>query len=212
MERKIIIVSEDEELRESFNRAFKTLLGIKVIKFNKSFDRKTDIILYYLNKSSKDFDGWFCGLFRKKSLNPLIVIGINNEGAFIRDNPVFRNHPYNHAYITIPFRLQQFMDILNKIKPVYDDDTRMFIVNDYCKNYEYSLVTHELKIINKDKEKTLNNFAIVRDFYKGAGNKNKVNFIDGIMKKIKENDDWLNIAIKAKQTLVNDVEKGKANG
>lgn len=74
------------------------------------------------------------------------------------------------------------------------------------------LLTHELKIISKDKETTLNNFAIVKDFYKGVGNKIKVKFIDGIMKKIKETDDWLNIAIEAKQTLVNDVEKRKANG
>jgi hypothetical protein len=209
--RKIIFFSEDEELYKSFNRAFAALLGIEVIKFKKGFGREMDFILYCLNNCSKDFGNWFCGVFRKKSRNPLIVVGVMDKKSFIQENPVFIGHPYNHIYISLPFRLQEFIDNLVKIIPIYDEDTRKFIIKDYCKNYEYTLVTHELKIMSNDKKKTLNNFSIVKDFYKGEGNSNKVKFLTEIMQKIKENSDWLNITVKAKQTLVNDVEKRKTN-
>lgn len=205
MERKVIIVSEDEEFYESLNRAFKAFLDIEVIKLKKSFGREMDIILYCLNNGSKDFGNWLCGVFRKKSCNPLVVLGVMDKESFIRENPVFRDYPYNHAYIPIPFKLQQIMDTLNTIKPIYDEVTRKFIIKDYCKNYEYTLITHELKIIDDDKIMTINNIEKVKDFYKGKGDKDKVNFLTEKMEKIKVDDGWLSIAIDLKQRLANDL-------
>lgn len=208
MSRKnIIIVSGDKELYRSCRRAFKALLCIEVINYKKSFHDADDPVLYFSDDTSNIIANWLCSVLRNKSRNPIIVAGIEDAALFKKRNPIFEKFPYNHAYMQIPFELQQFRNILDELKCLYDEDIRKHMVKDYCKNYKYEMVTHALKIIANDKTTTLAYFKKVRDYYNGEGNRNKVKFIEGICQEIGIKEDWIDIAIAAKQYLIDNLEE-----
>jgi hypothetical protein len=136
MKMEIVFISKNEELYKSFKRAFKVIYDVQISVPKRRFTHDNIVVVYDLVRNAKELERWLCSMFRQKSRNPLVVLGVVDKESFIQENSAFRNHPYNHAYLTIPFELQQLVDILNKIKPIYDEDTRKFIVKDYCKNYE----------------------------------------------------------------------------
>lgn len=207
MGKKLSVVSDNNELLRAFNRAMRAVAGTEVVTYESAPHSDQTITIFVME--STDFDSWLWGEFRVRSRAPLVVLGFEDKESFVSKHPVFKKHIVNHAYIEIPFRLRQLVSVLEKIRPIYDDDTRRFMVNDFCKAYEYALITHGLKIIANDKELTLKNLKAVEDFYEAKGDKDKIDFLAKTTREMRESNEWLDMAAKAKKRLVGDFQERK---
>ena len=163
---------------------------------------KHNIVIFVL-ENNKDFDSWLWSEFRtkKKALNPLLVIGIENKHSFINRHPIFINYSDEHAYIQIPFDLPELLNTINNLKPIYDHVTRKLIVADYSKGYEHKLITHDLKIVEGDKKATIGSLKNARDFYDSTGEKEIVKLIDEKIKIMENMDEWEQVAVEVKEYL-----------
>lgn len=207
--KKVLLVSENEGLYKSLRRALKATGAIKVENYAGGFYGKQSVVIKIMDNNS--IDAWLWMEFRKRALNPLIVIGMENKSSFIQNNPVFANYPEEHAYFQIPFDLNVLSTTIGKLKPIYDNVTRKLIVNGYSKGYEYKLITHNLKIIKGDKSATIKNLLQVKDFYHSKGDNKMAKIIDEKVKEISNNKgNWEEVAWSFKQYLEKRLEtKGK---
>ncbi len=209
LNKKAVLISENEELYGSFKRAFKTIANFELIRYSGEFKRKQNVVISI--KEDNDIDSWLWSEFRtkKKALNPLIVIGTKDKSSFFNSNPVFTDYSKEHIYIQIPFDLMELLNAISKLKPIYDNVTRKLIVSDYSKGYEYKLITHDLKIIKGDQQTTIDNLIKVKEFYSSKGNSKIVKIINERIKGIQANDDWEQTALEIKQYLEERLERIK---
>ncbi len=198
IQKKIVLLYDNDEIYNSFKRAFKAIANIEVEKYSNNINK--NVVVMYM-KSIDNIEHWMWKEFRKKSLNPLIAIGFENNKSFINKNPVFVDYYKEHAYIQIPFDLTEILSIIKDLKPIYDNVTKKIIINDYSKGYEYILITHDLKIIKGNKTATIDNLIGVKEFYHSKGDSKVVKTINEKIKEIETNDDWEQIAFKIKQDL-----------
>jgi len=200
--KKVILISENEELYKSFKRAFKAIVNLKVVGYLIKFGIKQNIVMN-ITIDNNDINTWLWGEFRsiKKALNPLIVIGTEDKESFIKKNPVFSAYSDEHAYFRIPFDLNNFLGKVRNMKPIYDNVTRKLMVKDFSKGYEYTLITHDLKIIKGDKTPTIENLLQIRDFYQSKGDNKTAKIIDEKVKAINSKDDWEQVALEIKNYL-----------
>lgn len=200
MNKRAILISEDDEVYCSFKRALKFVDDIEIMKFSGKFKKKLSVI-YDIN--NVNLDSWLWGDFRtkKKALNPLIVIGTEERSRFLTNQPVFNTYSNVHAYFQIPFDLKELINSINTLKPIYDDITRKLIVDEYSKGYEYILITHDLKIIKRDLDTTIDNIVKVRDFYHYRDKKKISKIIDDKIIEMQTKGNWEEIAFEIKQYL-----------
>lgn len=199
---KATLICASEELYKSFKRAFKAIANYEVVKYSGKFKGKQNIIMNII-ENYDNMDSWLWGEFRtkKRALNPLIVIGIESGKKLMDKYPIFLDYPDEHAYFQIPLDLKGLLNTVNRLKPIYDNDTRRIIVSDYSKGYEHKLITHDLKIIKGDKQATMNNLLAAKNFYHAKGDREILKIIDGSIKEIQMQDDWEQIAMDTKQYL-----------
>jgi hypothetical protein len=115
---KVLLLIENEEIYTSLKRATKYLGNIEVSKFTK--DRRTvskKVLLLFENDEDK-LRNLFYGEIRSKYLNPIVVVGFKKKELFEKEYPLFYDHPYNHAYLKIPFDLLSLIDLLKKMTPI----------------------------------------------------------------------------------------------
>lgn len=199
LNRQAVLISENEELYKSLRRALYAVGNLEVSK--RGYTQDKNGVLIYVDNNKENLEKWICEKFRSRYLNPVITLGIEIKEDFEARLPLFKDRPYSHSYLSIPFTLKKLIDQIGKVKPIYDSVTRKIMHEDYCKLYEYKLITHDLKILSGDKEKTIKNFYTARDFYRRKGDKNTVKFIAGAVEKIKEKNDWERVAQDAKKIL-----------
>lgn len=209
MKMSAIFISEDDELYRTFRRALGELANIRLERCIGKLGKKDKVVIYPMK--GREFSSWYCGEFRskKKALNALIVIGTEDNESFLKQNPVFENYPDEHAYFQIPFSLRSFLDRISMLKPIYDQTTRRLMLTDFCHEYEYKLITHDLKIIKDNKNETIDNLSQVKDFYRSKGDAEVTKIIDDKIKEIQTKDDWLQVALEIKNYLKERL-KGKA--
>ena len=211
---RVAVFTDNEELYSSLTRAFRAVYGVKIVIF-RDLARKAETPVIYDNLTADEgtFEKWVCGFFRRKLRNPLVVIGATDEESFIRTHPILSVYCYNHAYVSVPCGLEQLHAALTKLKPVDDEDTRRFIINDYCRDYEYALVTHDLKIVGGDRDLTILNFERVRDFYQGKRDRKTVEYLKMMLSRMRKEPVWMSTAQEAQKELIEKVAEGrKANG
>jgi hypothetical protein len=195
---KVVVISENVELSNALKRAFKALADIEIVK-----NLRSECCVIFVLDHVKDFDSWLWGEFRmrKKALNPLIVIGTDEEDVFISRNPLFSTIKDQHTYFQIPFDLQYLLDVIKQMKPIHDQDTRRLIVCDFSKGYEHRLVMHDFKIIKGDNKQTRDHIETVRNFYKDKGDVVTVRFIENKLKEMESNEAWNVVACELKAYL-----------
>lgn len=201
MNRSAILRSEDEEFYKALKRALEAIANIELERYSGKVNGKSKVLIYVLN--NRDINSWYCGEFRTKkmALNPLIVIGTEDNESFLKRNRVFKAYSEEHAYFEIPFSLRSFLDKISMLKPIYNQITRKLMVKDFCGGYEYTLITHGLKIIRGDKDATIDNLLGGRDFYRSKGDNKTAKVIDEKIKEIQSRDDWEQVALEIKNYL-----------
>ncbi len=122
----LIIYTENEELYNAFGRAIEALARIAVFKFSENSikDEKGIILLATSEDKMKDM---FYEDIRSTYLNPVVVIGFKEKEVFEKEHPLFYDHPFNHAYLEIPFKLEDLIAQLNEMIPISSQDIRRAI-------------------------------------------------------------------------------------
>jgi len=196
----IITISKDEDVKLSLNRAINFLSDIKLKDYKGRFYKDWTVI--YLMESEENLVEWLCGEFRVRALSPLIVIGTEDKGEFYNKFPLFKDYSEEHKYIQIPFEIDELVEAIRSVKPIYDHATRRILYNDHCKNYEYKLITHDLKIIENDRNKTIEHFRNVLNYYKICGLRATADKIEKTLKEIATNDNWVELSERLKAELL----------
>lgn len=208
MVKYVIIVSEDNEIYESLRRSFSYIAKIKAISYKGKFNGRQAVVIFVMNND--EIDCWLWSKFRKKALNPLLVIGIEDKPHFTNRNPVFADYSKQHAYIQIPFDLTELLKAINELKPIYDQASRRVIFNAYSTGYEHKLITHDLKIIKGDIDTTITNLVKVKSFYESKGNSNTSKIIDQKISEMRLLENWEETAFWIKKYLEEGLKnKGK---
>lgn len=200
---RVTIFSDDEELHGALKRVLSATGGIAFAE-HKAVIRNKNVVLLYVDSDKQKIEEWIWGRFRKKCLNPLIVIGVARKKEFLKRHPVFEDHPHSHCYVSIPFKLKCLVEKIIELKPLYDSVTRAIIYEHYCQEYEYRLVTHDLKVLSDDKKKTMENLCKVSDFYRAKGDDDIAKYLAEITRKIEreKNDQiWRQVGMDAKKFL-----------
>ena len=120
------MISRDKELYKAFGRALKALEGISIFKFTDDCLKNENIIVF-LATVEEELQYWFYEKIRSKYLNPVIVLGFGKKDSFEKEYPLFYDHPYNHAYLKIPFNLIDFINLLENMIPISSQAIRSAI-------------------------------------------------------------------------------------
>ena len=153
--KKVVLVSEDEELYRAFRRALRAVGDITVFKFTEDSLKNKRKIILLLAVDENNLQEWFYGRIRgAKYLNPVMVIGFEEEKQFKKKHPLFDDHPYNHVYIKAPFNLLDFVNLLNDMVPISSQSIRKAICggDSGYKGYLLKLLSHDLL---KDRERCI---------------------------------------------------------
>lgn len=201
--KKVVLISEDEELYKSIRRALESVEGWIVSRFNEdSFKGKGSRILLAVNDDIQD---WFYEKIRsKKSLNPVAVIGFKDKESFEKEFPLFHDHPYNHVYIRIPFNLSEFIDSLKNMIPISSHAIRKAICGNDTgyKGYLLKLLSHDLL---KGRERCIEILNLVGNYLNDS---EVAKEIQSAVRKIKADNNWTLIASEMGKRL-EEILRGK---
>ncbi len=200
MSKRVLVISKDKEIKNALKRALKFITDHRASGFNGRFYRNTPVL--YVHETEEGFDRWLCGQFRARALSPLIVIGMMKKEEFFERYPLFRTYSQEHVYIEVPFELDELVKAIESVRPIYDQATRRIIYNDYCRGYEYKLITHDLKIIENDRNKTIEYFRYVLDYYKTRNLRAMAERIEHVLEEIATKDNWVELAKQLKTEIL----------
>ena len=203
MIKKAIIIYEDEELHKSFRRALGAIGNIEVNKFTKDSLKNKNRIVLLAAPEEGDINEFVYSRIRSKYLNPIAIIGYKNRELFMTESLLFRDHPYNHYYIDVPFDLLEFIAILRDMLPISSQAIREAICGSDpgYKGYLLKLLGHDLL---SEKKRCVEILSLVSDYLK---DKKLSKEIEAVANKIKmESSDWPAIASKIGRKLENRIK------
>lgn len=143
--KSIIFISEDDELFKAFKRALKAVGNIEVFKFKGNLlENGKSLVL--LTTTEENLQELFYEKIRSQYLNPVIVTGFKDKALFEKEYPLFYDHPYNHAYLRIPFELEELIILFNDMIPISSQVIRLAICGSDggYKGYILTLLSHDL--------------------------------------------------------------------
>ncbi len=156
------MISHNEELYKAFGRALKAIEGISIFKFTDNCLENENIIVL-LATVEEGLQYWLYEKIRLKYLNPVIVLGFEEKDSFEREYPLFYDHPYNHAYLKIPFSLIDFINLLENTIPLSSQEIRSAICGSEpgYKGYLLKLLSHDLL---KDRNRCIDILTLIEKF------------------------------------------------
>ncbi|MEK6689967.1 MAG: hypothetical protein AAB257_05165 [Nitrospinota bacterium] len=205
--KKIVFISKNEELYKSFKRALSAVGSMTVLLFtNDSLKKKNRVVL--ISTPEDRIHELFYETIRSKHLNPIVVIGFKEKESFEKEFPIFHDHPYNHAYIRIPFNLKEFIDLLKNMIPISSQAIRKAICGSDSgyKGYLLKLLSHDLL---KDKERCIEILHTTGNYLK---DKKLTKEIEDTTKDIEKEKDWSSIAHGIGKRLENKIKGEDSNG
>lgn len=199
MNKKAILFSDNEELFKAFERSFRTVGCIEVCRFKEVLLKDKNRVIC-LTKNEDNLQELFYEKIRTKYLNPVIVIGFSEKEVFVKEHPLFSDHPFNHGYLRIPFELKELIILLNDMIPISSHAIRRAVCGSDAgyKGYILTLLSHDLL---KDRVRCIEILEMASSFINGkellAETKNKIN-------KLKGNGlNWPSVASELGQKLMN---------
>ena len=200
---KIILICEDEELYGSLRKALGASGNIEVDRFTKDSLKNKNRIMLLATPEEKNTKELIYNKIRSRYLNPIAIIGYKNRELFMIEHLLFRDHPYNHYYIDVPFDLLEFVAILRDMLPISSQAIREAICGSDpgYKGYLLKLLGHDLL---SEKERCVEILGLVSDYLK---DKKLSKEIEAAANKIKmESSDWPAIASKIGRELENRIK------
>ena len=205
--KQIHILSEDEEFCKSFKRALNAVGSMTVVQFTgESIKNKNRAILISLSEDKMP-ELFYEKIRGAKHLNPVAIIGFKEKKSFEKEFPIFHDHPYNHAYVKIPFNLLEFIDLLKNMIPISSQAMRGAICGSDTgyKGYLLKLLSHDLL---KDRERC----AVILNMAGNYLNESDISQeIKNAIEKINKEDNWATIASEIGKKLENRIKGGNGN-
>lgn len=197
MSNSVIIISEDEEVYNSLERALQ-YLGITVYKWKDSIkqNKKRYIILLYTFDRDLLYE-WIWSKIRlqHKYINPIIAIGYHelDPTEDLRDM-VFSKEWEAYVYFKVPFPLEVVMRVFKELKPLESQDQRKEDIRNYSQPLGLlNRVHHELRghLGSDEESETKRNLAIrfyirVKDLLLDLNCHNNLKEVKGIISKIEK--------------------------
>ncbi|WKZ15478.1 MAG: hypothetical protein QY317_16410 [Candidatus Jettenia caeni] len=200
----VIAVSEDEEVCLALKRTLKAARGITVLRFTEDTLRDENSVILLFTPEC-ELPEWLYEKIRSKYLNPVIVIGFEEKDFFEKEYPLFYDHPYNHAYLKIPFSLIDFINLLENTIPLSSQEIRSAICGSEpgYKGYLLKLLSHDLL---KDKNRCIDILTLVEKF---LDNKELSDDIRKATEKIKAEVKWNDITYEIGKRLEYKLKENK---
>jgi hypothetical protein len=203
MIKKAIIISEDEELYGSLRRALRAVGNIDVNRFTKDSLKNKNRIVLLAALEEENIRELVYSKIRSRYLNPIAIVGYKNPELFMGEHLLFRDHPYNHCYIDVPFDLVDLVATVKDMVPISSQAIREAICGSDpgYKGYLLKLLSHDLL---SEKERCIEILSLVGDYLK---DKKLSKEIEAAANKIKmESSDWPAIASKIGEKLENRIK------
>ena len=203
MIKKAIIIYEDEELHKSFRRALRAVGNIEVNRFTKDSLKNKNRIVLIATPDDGDIKELIYSKIRSRYLNPIATIGYTDRDLFKKEHLLFRDHPFNHLYIDVPFDLLDLVANIKDMVPISSQAIREAICGSDpgYKGYLLKLLGHDLL---SEKKRCVEILGLISDYLK---DKKLSKEIEAAANKIKiESSDWPAIASKIGGKLENRIK------
>ena len=161
--KKVLLISDGEELYMSLRRALGAVGNIEVNRFTKDSLKNKNRVILLAVQDDGDIKQLIYSKIRSNYLNPIVIIGYKDRDLFKREHPLFEDHPFNHLYIDIPFNLEKFVTLLSDMVPISSQAIREAICGSDSgyKGYLLKLLSHDL--LSK-KERCIEILSLVGDY------------------------------------------------
>ena len=202
--KKVVLISDDEELYGSLRRALRAVGNIEVNRFTKDSLKNKNRIVLIATPDDVNIKEFIYSTIRSKYLNPIVIINYKVSPLFKKEYPLFEDHPFNHLYIDVPFDLVELLSTVKDMVPISSQAIREAICGSDSgyKGYLLKLLSHDLL---SEKERCVEILSLVGDYLK---DKKLSNEIEAAANKIKMESDWPAIASKIGEKLENRIKGG----
>jgi hypothetical protein len=203
MIKKAIIISEDEELYRTLRRALRAVGNIEVNSFTKDSLKNKNRVILLAVQDDGDIKELIYSKIRSRYLNPIATIGYTDRDLFKKEHFLFRDHPFNHLYIDVPFDLVELVSNIKDMVPISSQAIREAICGSDTgyKGYLLKLLGHDLL---SEKKRCVEILGLVSDYLK---DKKLSKEIEAAANKIKmESSDWSAIASRISRELKNRIK------
>ncbi len=199
---KIILICEDEELYGSLRRTLRAVGNIEINRFTKDSLKNKNRIVLIATPKEENLKKLIYSTIRSKYLNPIAIINYKVSPLFKKDYPLFEDHPFNHLYIDVPFKLEKFVAALWDMIPISSQAIREAICGSDSgyKGYLLKLLSHDLL---SEKERCVEILMLVSNYLK---DKKISKEIEAAADKIKTEPDWSAIASRRGRKLENRIK------
>jgi len=201
--KKLVLISDDEELYGSLRRALRAVGNIEINRFTKASLKNKNRIVLIATPKEENLKELIYSTIRSKYLNPIVIINYKVSPLFKKEYPLFEDHPFNHLYIDVPFDLVRFVATVKDVIPISSQAIREAICGSDSgyKGYLLKLLSHDLL---SEKERCVEILMLVSDYLK---DKKLSKEIEAAANKIKmESSDWSAIASRIGRELENRIK------
>ena len=201
--KRLVLISNDEELCGSLRRALRAVGNIEVNRFTKASLKNKNKIVLIATPKEKNLKELIYSTIRSRYLNPIVIINYKVSPLFKKEYPLFEDHPFNHLYIDVPFDLVKFVATVKDVIPISSQAIRMAICGSDpgYKGYLLKLLSHDLL---SEKERCVQILSLISDYLK---DKKLSKEIEAAANKIKmESSDWPAIASRIGRELENRIK------
>jgi len=200
--KQVAFICENEELYRALRSALGASGNIEVDRFTKNSLKDKNRIILLATREEENARELIYNKIRSRYLNPIAIIGYKNRDLFTREHLLFKDHPYNHFYIDVPFDLVEFVATLKDMVPISSQAIREAICGSDpgYKGYLLKLLSHDLL---SGRERCVEILMLVSDYLKDEKLSEK---IEEATNKIKTDPDWSATASKIGRELENRIK------
>ena len=200
--KRLVLISNDEELCGSLRRALRAVGNIEVNRFTKASLKNKNKIVLIATPKEKNLKELIYSTIRSRYLNPIVIINYKVSPLFKKEYPLFEDHPFNHLYIDVPFDLVKFVATVKDVIPISSQAIRMAICGSDpgYKGYLLKLLSHDLL---SEKERCVQILSLISDYLKDKKLSKK---IEAAINEIKIEPDWSAIASRIGRELENRIK------
>jgi len=200
--KKLIFISDDEELYGSLRRALRAVGNIEINRFTKDSLKNKNRIVLIATPKEENLKELIYSTIRSRYLNPIVIINYKDSPLFKKEYPLFEDHPFNHLYIDVPFDLVELLANIKDMIPISSQAIREAICGSDSgyKGYLLKLLSHDLL---SEKERCVEILSLVGGYLK---DKKLSKEIEAAANKIKMESDWPATASKIGEKLENRIK------
>ena len=190
--KQAFVDSTNDDLFRSVRRALVMIGNMGICRFTEASLMNRDNIVLLITWQDEDIKEFVYGRMRsRKYLNPISIIGYKKKDVFLKEHPLFADHPYNHCYLQAPFDLNDFVSSLAEMEPISSQAIRVAICGSDAgyKGYLINLLKpHDLL---SNKKRCIEILFLINMYLEDKDVSKEINTV---VKKIETKPDWPEIA------------------